>query len=198
MFNQVKENDATIVFSYIFEDLFNNCSTKISYKSRNVVQDEMVAEQITLMDDDKQVFRANMPSILADIYERVMKLSSGVENAFKHVEAVEAVEGSPAVGTPGEDGYVPGVEPVEGVEEHMEITIQNNAAYNSNLLGLIDSSLYTCIETGSIKAWYEVCGMTALEQEYTTKYLASLTELSRRMFQLKKKTIKSTLGTSAS
>lgn len=186
MVNEVKQDSTTIVFSYKFEDLFNNCSTKISYKSRNVVQDEMVVEQITLMDDDKQVFRANMPSILADIYERVMKLSSGVDQAFQHVEAADAV------GEPGEEGYK------EAVEEHMQITIQNNAAYNSNLLGLIDSSLYTCIETGSIKAWYEVCGMTALEQEYTTKYLASLAELSRRMFQLKKKTIKSTLGTSAS
>lgn len=186
MVKEVQTTDKTIEFSYKFEDLFNNCSTKISYKSRNVVQDDMVVEQITLMDDDKQVFRANMPSILADIYERVMKLSSGVTNAFNHVEATAAV------GNPGETDYKP------AVEEHMKIVIQNNAAYNSNLLGLIDSSLYNCIETGSIKAWYEVCGMTALEQEYTTKYLAALAELSRRMFQLKKKTIKSTLGTSAS
>lgn len=154
-----------IIFSYPKADLFNNVSQKTSYKSRMVSEDGRVVDEMTMLDDDKSAFEASLYRILADVYERAIKLSSGVENAF------------------------------EVTETQINIKMQNNESYNANLLDVVDSSLYDCLEVGSLKEWYSTCGNANFEAEYNNKYLAALSLLSNRMFQLKKKTIKNTLGT---
>jgi len=158
-----KENDL-IVFQYDISDLFNNVSLKSSYKSRFVSEDGRVVDEMTLMDDDRDAFEANLQRILADIYERIIKLTSAVDDAYSTEEG------------------------------NISIKMQNNDAYNTNVLGLVDASIYDCLETGSMKEWYSVCGKTDYEQEYAAKYTAALSLLSSRMFQLKKKSIKNALG----
>lgn len=169
------KNNSNITFTYKVSDLFNNCSTKVAYKSRHATDNEILNDEITLTDDDKSVFIANLPSIMADIYDRTLKLSSGINSAF-------------SVKT----------DSTEDDKNLITIKLQYNGSYNNNTLTLVDASLYQCIELGCIKAWYDVCGIAAIEGDYTAKYKVALMELSRRIFQLKKKTIKSTLGTSAS
>lgn len=158
-----KENDL-IVFQYDISDLFNNVSLKSSYKSRFVSEDGRVVDEMTLMDDDRDAFEANLQRILADIYERIIKLTSAVDDAYSTEEG------------------------------NISIKMQNNDAYNTNILGLVDASIYDCLEAGSMKEWYSVCGKTDYEQEYAAKYTAALSLLSSRMFQLKKKSIKNALG----
>ena len=158
-----KENDL-IVFQYDTADLFNNVSLKSSYKSRFVSEDGRVVDEMTLMDDDRDAFEANLQRILADIYERIIKLTSAVDDAYSTEEG------------------------------NISIKMQNNDAYNTNILGLVDASIYDCLEVGSMKEWYSVCGKTDYEQEYAAKYTAALSLLSSRMFQLKKKSIKNALG----
>lgn len=177
-----------IIFSYRMSNIFNNCCTKISYKSRNISEDAKINDELTLSDDDKSIFEANIPFILADIYERILKLSHGITEAYK-IEIIPGAEMGPSVGS--ESGDIT----VIPEDKIIIFTFVNNNAYNSNVLDVLDVSLYQCLETGSIKAWYDVCGLTTIEQDYNTKYLSALAELSRRIFQLKKKIIMSTLGT---
>lgn len=172
---QVDKTNNKITFSYSKNDLFHNCCTKIAYKSRNVSEDAKINDELTLSDDDKSIFDANLPSILADIYERILKLSHGITNAYTISEVKNDEE--------------------KITDYTINFVFIDNQSYNSNVLDVLDASLYQCLETGSIKAWYGVCGVNAIEQDYNTKYLSALAELSRRVFQLKKKTIKSTLGT---
>lgn len=180
---KIDESANQVIFEYRFNDLFSNCCTKIAYKSRNAVEDVRVSDEITLSDDDKTIFEANIPFILADIYERILKLTSGITNAYSFEDEVKKETGDDGKETEVKTG-----------DKIISFNFQDNGAYNPNVLDVLDMSLYECLEKGSIKAWYDVCGVAAIEQDYNTKYLASLTELSRRMFQLKKKTIKSTLG----
>lgn len=158
----IEEN--VIQFIYNGADLFNNVSLKTSYKSRFVSEDGRVVDEMTMMDDDKDAFEANLEKILPDIHERIIKLTSAVEDAY-------STEGG-----------------------NITIKMQNNNAYNANVLGLVDASIYDCLETGSIKEWYSICGKSDYEREYAEKFSAALARLSNRMFQLKKKTIRNTLG----
>lgn len=157
------DND-TILFQYKTDDIFNNVALKTSYKSRFVSDDGRVVDELTLMDDDKGAFNANLQKVMADIYERIIKLTSAVDDAYSISESMATLK------------------------------VQNNSAYNTNVLSLVDASIYDCIETGSIKEWYSVCGKADYEQEYAAKYAAALSLLSSRMFQLKKKSVKNTLG----
>ena len=154
----------TIIFEYEVADLFNNVSLKTSYKSRMISDDGRIVDDLTMLDDDQDAFRANILKILADIYERIVKLTSSITDAYALSDT------------------------------SVTIKLQNNDAYNENVLDIVDASIYECLETGSMKEWYSICGKVDFEQEYTNKYITALRLLSNRMFQLKKKTIKNTLG----
>ena len=156
----VKEETNNIVFSYSMNTLFSNCCRKSAYISRHISTEDIVIDDVTLTEDDKDVFVAALSPILSNIHERLLKISSAFTN----------------------DGT------------NITFTTQKNAAYNINVLSIVDATIYNCMEIGSIMAWYQTCGIKAVDQEYSAKYIASLQELSRRIFQLKKKTIKSTLG----
>lgn len=162
---KIDTDSNTIQFQYAIADLFNNVSLKSSYKSRVVSEDGRVVDDMTMLDDDIDAFKANIQKLLADIYERIVKLTSSVENAYSITDT------------------------------HVTITIQNNDSFNSNVLDIVDASIYDCLETGSMKEWYSVCGKGDWEQDYAAKYVAALQLLSNRLFQLKKKSIKNTLGT---
>lgn len=161
---KINTENNVILFQYVVADLFNNVSLKSSYKARVVSEDGRVVDEMSMLDDDKDAFRANIQKILADIYERIVKLTSAVENAY-NVD-----------------------------ETNISIKMQNNDAFNANVLDIVDTSIYDCLEMGSLKEWYSVCGKIDFEQEYAAKYNAALSLLSNRLFQLKKKSIKNTLG----
>ena len=153
-----------ITFQYDMSDAFNNVSQKTSYKARLVSDDSKINDDLSMLDDDKSAFEANLSMIMADIYERLVKLTSGVDKAYSISDMV------------------------------VTIKIQNNASYNPNVVDVVDASIYKCLETGSMKEWYSVCGKTDFEAEYAIKYNDALKQLSNRIFQLKKKTIKNMLG----
>lgn len=161
---KIDTENNVILFQYALDDLFNNVSLKSSYKARVVSDDGRVADDMSMLDDDKDAFKANIMKLLADIYERIVKLTSSVENAYT-VDQTNII-----------------------------VKMQNNDAFNPNVLDIVDASIYDCLETGSLKEWYSVCGKMDYEQEYGVKYNAALSLLSNRMFQLKKKSIKNTLG----
>ena len=153
-----------IKFNYDIDTLFISCCQKSAYISRHISTEDVVIDDVTLTKDDKDVFVAALDPILSNIHDRLLKLSSGINNAYTN------------------DGTT------------ISFTIQDNGAYNNNVLSIVDTTIYNCMEIGSIMSWYQICGIRAVDQEYSAKYIASLQELSRRIFQLKKKSIKSTLG----
>ena len=125
---KIDTENNVILFQYALDDLFNNVSLTSSYKARVVSNDGRVADDMSMLDDDKDAFKANILKLLADIYERIVKLTSSVENAY-------TVD-----------------------ETNIIIKMQNNDAFNPNVLDIVDASIYDCLETGSLKEWYSVCG----------------------------------------
>lgn len=78
-------------------------------------------------------------------------------------------------------------------EEYVTFILQNNDAYNSNVLSLVDASLLNAIKIGTLKEFYSVVIQPEFFKVCTDRFIAELYKLKQRLFQFKKKTIVSNL-----
>jgi hypothetical protein len=158
----------TIVFSYPLQGIFDNASRVSAFNAKNIRDKEShsLLSDYALSDDEKDMFLQGMNSILPEIYEKILKITSGVEDAYFF----------------------------EANETDVKFTIQDNDAYNKNVLTLVDASLMECIIEGSLKAWYKNCAQGDLLALYNKSFSDNLEKLFDRMFQLKMKKSVSMLG----
>lgn len=161
-------NEKTIVFSYPLQGIFDNASRVSAFNAKSIKDKEgrSLLADYALSDDEKDMFLQGMSSILPEIYEKILKITSGVEDAYFF----------------------------ETNETDVKFTIQDNDAYNKNVLTLVDASLMECIIEGSLKAWYKNCAQGDLLALYNKSFSDNLEKLFDRMFQLKMKKSVSMLG----
>lgn len=161
-------NVKTIVFSYPLQGIFDNASRVSSYNSKNIKDKDgnSLLAEYAISDDEKDVYLQGLTSVLPEIYEKILKITNGVEDAYMF----------------------------ETTDTDVKFTIQDNDAYNKNVLSLVDASLLECIIEGSLKAWYKNCAQADLLQLYVRSFNDNLEKLFNRMFQLKIKKTTSMLG----
>lgn len=75
----------------------------------------------------------------------------------------------------------------------VSITIQDNEAYNENVLSLVDASLYNALKQGVLKEFYSVIVQPDFFKTAGARFLEELFKLKQRLFQLKKKSVVSSL-----
>lgn len=161
-----KKEAKNIIFTYKKDLIFDVISNITSYRARTIssASGGQISENLFISNDDKDTFDISIKSILPDIYEKIMKLSSGVENAYSS----------------------------DGTD--IKIIMSDNAAYNSNVIGMVDATILECITLGCIKEWYKTCAQAEFKKEFDNLYMLEMQKLSDRLFQLKKKQIVSNLG----
>jgi hypothetical protein len=165
---QKNTNEKTIVFSYPLQGIFDNASRVSAFNAKSIKDKEgrSLLADYALSDDEKDMFLQGLNSILPEIYEKILKITSGVEDAYFF----------------------------ETTETDVKFTIQDNDSYNKNVLTLVDSSLMECIIEGALKAWYKNCAQADLLSLYMKSFDDNLEKLFDRMFQLKIKKSVSMLG----
>jgi hypothetical protein len=158
----------TIEFSYPLQGIFDNASRVSAFNAKSIKDKEgrSLLADYALSDDEKDMFLQGMNSILPEIYEKILKITSGVEDAYMF----------------------------ETTSSDVKFTIQDNDSYNKNVLTLVDASLMECIIEGSLKAWYKNCAQGDLLALYNKSFSDNLEKLFDRMFQLKMKKSVSMLG----
>ena len=153
-----------IVFSYKREDLFNDVSLLSAYMVKNmVIKEGSALDEYSITEDEKDVWGVCLKQALPDIYEAFLKISSGVVDAFFE-------------------------EPVSN-NSIISITIDDNKAYNNNVLRLVESTLRDCINYGTLVEFYSVCLNDALYNVAKGKYASCMYQLNKRLFQLKRKKV---------
>lgn len=166
-----------IIFSYPVDGIFESASRVSAYNSKNMRdnQGNSLLAEYAISDDDKDVFMQGMNSVLPEIYEKILKITDRSENAFgiKDMKVSEA-----------DSEAVPCI----------YFEIKDNAAYNNNVLSLVDGSFLECIIEGSLRAWYKNCAQADFLALYTKSFADNLEKLFNRMFQLKIKKTVSMLG----
>ena len=71
----------------------------------------------------------------------------------------------------------------------MEFILQDNSAYNDNVLTMVDASIYNCIKVGTLKEVYSTITQPEFFNSCATRFVAELFKLKQRLFQLKKKSV---------
>lgn len=174
-------NDSgNITFYYDKDKLFNDVNLMSAYMTKNLSSEKgSLMDEFSISDDERDVFDVCVRQTLPNIYETMMKITSGVSNAFTDCEIVTVKE----VSGLGRDAGV-----------YIEFTMQNNESYNTNVLNLVDATILNCLKHGVLAEFYSICINTELFRLSQDKFTASLFQLKQRLFQLKKKLVSSQLS----
>ena len=138
-----------------------------------------VMDEFNISDDERDIYDVCVRQALPNIYETMMKITSGVDNAFSDEIELTTDE-------------TDGLKRAKG--KYIEFNIQNNDAYNSNVLNLVDATLLNCLKYGILAEFYSICVNVDLHRIAQDKFTTSLFQLKQRLFQLKKKVVSSQLS----
>lgn len=178
---------AKIVFFYNRDTLFNDVSLMSNYMAKNLTTKEgnSLTDEYAISDDERDIVDVSIRATLPDIYESMTKITSGVIPAFEDNVTESA-------GTKGKDIENNNVSIAAG--DYVEFYVLDNAAYNANIITLVDASLYNALKQGVLKEFYT----TVLQPEFfkicSERFMAELFKLEKRLFQLKKKSVVSNIG----
>lgn len=173
------KTDGIIAFSYNSDKLFNDVSLMSAYMTKNLKTEVgSVMDEFNISDDERDIYDVCVRQALPNIYETMMKITSGVDNAFSDEIELTTDE-------------TDGLKRAKG--KYIEFNIQNNDAYNSNVLNLVEATLLNCLKYGILAEFYSICVNVDLHRIAQDKFTTSLFQLKQRLFQLKKKSVFSQL-----
>jgi hypothetical protein len=160
-----------IKFYYKRDVLFNEISLMSNYMAKNLSSKDgnSLTDEYAISDDERDLVDVCIRAALPDIYEAMTKITNAVTNAFD------------------DDAVVSG-------EHCVVFTLQDNDAYNSNVLTLVDASLNNCIKQGTLKEIYSTIVNPDFFKISAERFVAELFKLKQRLFQLKKKSVVSNLS----
>lgn len=178
---------AKLVFLYNRDTLFNDVSLMSNFMSKNLATKEgdSLTDEYAMSDDEKDLFGVCVQQTLPDIYEAVTKITHGVVPAFDDCATESA-------GVKGKD--ITGADVTLTAGDYVEFYLQDNAAYNANVITLIDASIYNALKQGVLKEYYSTIIQADFFKVCTERFIAELFKLKQRLFQLKKKSVVSNLG----
>ena len=209
----------TIRFFYKRDALFNDVSMLSNFMAKNLATKEGVSltEEFALSPDEKDLFDVCVKQSLPDVYEQMIKITSGVTESFgewafaksvavaqggskdglydgdtepdqTHVnlyyledEGIIYLEATPESGTAATELTL------YDIVESISFLIRDNAAYNDNVLTIVDSSIENCVKYGALKEFYSTIVQADLLKIAANRYVEEMNKLAQRLFQLKKK-----------
>lgn len=169
-----------ITFYYNNDGLFSDVSLMSAYMTKNLANESgSLMDEFNISDDEKDIYKVCVRQTLPNIYETMMKITSGIDNAFEDEVTVSTQESDDLKRSAG---------------TYIELTMQDNEAYNSNVLSLVDATLLNCLKYGVLAEFYSICVNADLYRLANDKFTANLFQLKKRLFQLKKKSVSSQLS----
>lgn len=169
-----------ITFYYDSDKLFNDVSLMSAYMTKNLsAENGSLMDEFNISDDEKDIYKVCVRQTLPNVYETMMKITAGVDNAFEDEVIISTAE---TEGLKRETGT------------YIEFTMQDNDAYNDNVLNLVDATLLNCLKYGVLAEFYSICVNGDLQRIAQDKFTTSLFQLKQRLFQLKKKVVSSQLS----
>lgn len=170
-----------IIYYFDHKDLFDDVKHESAFMCKNIVSKDgdPLSERFAITDDEEQIFDLTLREILPVIYEAVRPLTHGIENAIN-----DGMAGSEIKNIDGLSGLN-----VNDSDKYVVIRLQNNGAYNPNMLKIVDSSLQTAIEQGALSEFYARVVHRDLTEMSAAFFSSQVTSLTRRIVELRKKTV---------
>lgn len=156
-----------ITFSYDSETLFNDVCLLSAYMTKNIVMESASAlDEFCITEDERDIYNECLKQALPDVFESVLDMGACGDGAF-----------SDGVSTGGA----------------VTISLRNNNAYTRSALDIVDSTMNDCIKYGVLSRFYATCMHDALLVLSKQRYEDGLSQLKRRLFQLRKRPVTSQL-----
>lgn len=161
-----------IQFYYDKDVLFNDVSLMSNYMSKNLSTKDgnSLTDDYAISDDERDLVDVCIRATLPDVYEAMVKITNSINSAFEDDDTT-VVTGKHCV----------------------SFTIQDNDAYNENVLNMVDASLYNCLKHGTLKEVYSTVVQPEFFNTCSARFVGELYKLKQRLFQLKKKSVVSSL-----
>ena len=177
MFSKISGTPDTILFYYNRDTLFNDVSLMSNYMSKNLSTKDgnALTDDYAISDDEKDLVQVAIRATLPDIYEAMAKITNAVSSAFEDDATETGTSGRPASG------------------HYVEFTLLDNGSYNDNVLTTVDASLYNALKYGVLKEVYSTIVNPDFYKLCADRFVAELFKLKSRLFQLKKKSVLSSL-----
>jgi len=159
-----------IVFYYKRDTIFNTISLKTLYKAKTIKnsKDEAMIDEYALSADETDAFLLFMSTALYDAFNIVSKMTAGLTDA-------PVIDGNTAIGGS------------EDVPNTYNFKIVDEAAYNSNVLYIVDDGINKYIQYHILADWYELVGLDAEYVKHAALRDAARIDLTtNRLFQLRK------------
>lgn len=168
------KTNGVITFSYDTEQTFDDVSKLSSYMVKNLGEESgSMLDELAISADEREVYDACLKQALPTIHESMIKLASGISDAFGEVK----VDAKETTGLKRDAGT------------YIEFNINNNGSLNENIEALVDESLYTCLKYAILSEFYSVNVNRDLYKVANDKFAESKSNLNKRLFQLKKKSV---------
>ena len=160
----------TIEFKYKKDVLFNDVSLMSNYMSKNLSSKDgnSLTDDYAISDDERDLVDVCIRATLPDIYEAMVKITNTVSSAFEDDKVISS-------------------------EHYVSFTMQDNGAYNANVLTMVDASLYNSLKYGTLKEVYSTVVQPEFYNTCANRFVGELYKLKQRLFQLKKKSVVSSL-----
>jgi hypothetical protein len=161
----------TIKFYYKRDTIINEVSLMSNYMAKNLATKDgnSLTDEYAISDDERDLVEVCIRAALPDIYEAMTKITNSVSNAFDDDSTV-------------------------GSDRCVVFTLQDNQAYNNNVLTMVDASIYNCIKHGTLREIYSTITQPEFYNVCSTRFIGELYKLKQRLFQLKKKSVESSLS----
>lgn len=162
-----------VTFSYDTKELFNDVGILSAYMTKNLATEKgSLMDEYAITDDEWDIYVVCLEQTVPNVCEPMLKMASGIEDAFDagiEVDEQDVLEREPGT--------------------YVEFNINDNEAYNVNVLRLVDNTLRDCLKYGVLAEFYSTCTQADLYGVAHGKYMASMKLLNQRLFQLKKKPV---------
>ena len=176
-----------ILFYYNRDTLFNDVSLMSSFMAKNIAtkEGESLTDEYAISDDEKNLVDVCIRATLPDIFESMVKITNSVVPAFYD-------KVSEAGTTRGED--ISGQTVAIDAGNYVEFHLRDNNAFNPNVLTMVDASLYNSLKYGVLKEFYSTVVHADFFKLCSERFVGELFKLKQRLFQLKKKSVVSSLS----
>jgi hypothetical protein len=82
-----------ITFYYDSDKLFNDVSLMSAYMTKNIASEKgSLMDEYNISDDEKDVYKVCVRQTLPNIYETMIKITSGIDSAFNNAAKVQEKE----------------------------------------------------------------------------------------------------------
>lgn len=154
----VTKTEEIITFTYQMNDLFDLTSRRTSIMTKNMFTKDggSLAEEYAMSDDERSTFESYFDKAIVDVYAALLKLSSGVADAYVKNET------------------------------SLIIKIKNYKAFNPNVLPIVEISIKDTIVSACVREWFNIVSHTELLKQSTLDYTQYEALMRKRLVQLKK------------